>query len=392
MKKEIIFRMFVILIILILCFLNCTYAASSTELKNKQKDIDNQIEEAKEDLEEVNLNKSQALQEINKMTQEISGYQDEIDSLQTTLDDLNTSIKESEVKIAEAEEEYNKTQRLLDERLVTMYEAGTISYLDVLLSSESLTNFISNYYLISEVATSDTELMEKIEAQRKEIEDAKKQLEDNKNQIEVVKKNKEAKNNELKAAKQKKDVEVAKLSEEEKAIQNDLEQFEKDKRAIKNELAEIARNEAESNKGNQTVPSNPSSSGYIFPVLGLSRANINNKNYPSYPGHTGVDVNINVKGKTIVAVKDGTVVKSHAYKKGNTYYSYGECIIINHHDGTMTLYAHGAPGSRRVQEGQKVSQGQAIMTVGTTGNSSGYHLHFEVRVGGSPVNPMPYLP
>ena len=133
--------------------------------------------------------------------------------------------------------------------------------------------------------------------------------------------------------------------------------------------------------------------GYIFPVRGLTRANINVKSYPSYAGHTGVDVNLNAAGKTVVAVKDGTVVTSTAIRTANgTYRSYGEYIVIDHHDGTMTLYAHGLAGSRLVSEGQHVSQGQAIMTVGSTGNSTGSHLHFEVRVGGNPVNPFPYLP
>ena len=105
------------------------------------------------------------------------------------------------------------------------------------------------------------------------------------------------------------------------------------------------------------------------------------------------DVNINVKGKNVVAVKDGTVVKSLALKRSDgSYRSYGEYIVINHHDGTMTLYAHMLEGSRKVSKGDNVVQGQVIGTVGNTGKSTGTHLHFEVLIKGSPVNPIPYLP
>ena len=92
-------------------------------------------------------------------------------------------------------------------------------------------------------------------------------------------------------------------------------------------------------------------------------------------------------------IVSGTVITSTALRnsKGN-YRSYGEYVIIDHHDGTMTLYAHMLSGSRTVVPRQNVSQGQQIGQVGSTGNSSGPHLHFEVRIGGSPVNPTPYLP
>ena len=151
-------------------------------------------------------------------------------------------------------------------------------------------------------------------------------------------------------------------------------------------MAEIARKYS----GGVTEPS---ACGYIFPVAGLSKANIRVKTYPSYARHTGVDVNINVVGKKIVAVKSGTVVTSTALRNPDgTYRSYGEYIVIDHHDGTMTLYAHGLAGTRKVSPGHKVSQGQELMIVGSTGNSTGPHLHFEVRVGGKPVNPLPYLP
>ena len=117
--------------------------------------------------------------------------------------------------------------------------------------------------------------------------------------------------------------------------------------------------------------------------------------YRTRPGkHTGVDFSgSGISGKQILAVKDGTVEISIAKKNSKgKYTSYGEYILINHHDGTMTLYAHGAPGSRMVEKGEKVKQGQPIMLVGTTGNSTGYHLHFEVRVNGKTVDPTPYLP
>ena len=144
-------------------------------------------------------------------------------------------------------------------------------------------------------------------------------------------------------------------------------------------IKKIAEEEAKRNKNNTSnnITTKPSASGYIFPVRGLSKANINNKNYPSYAGHTGVDVKIGVTGKDVVAVKAGTVVISTAKinSEGN-YFSYGEYVVISHGDGTMTLYGHMLANSRKVKVGDKVSQGQTIGTVGSTGNSSGTHLHF----------------
>lgn len=145
-------------------------------------------------------------------------------------------------------------------------------------------------------------------------------------------------------------------------------------------------------KEKTTTTVKSTNSGYAFPVKGCSLKNISNKRYPSYSGHTGIDVNINVKGKSVVAVQDGVVITSKAVKtKSGAYRSYGEYIMIKHSDGKVSLYAHMKAGSRRVQVGDKVSKGEVIGTVGSTGNSSGTHLHFEIRVNGKPVNPLKYL-
>lgn len=337
------------------------------------------------------------MSEVEELTVQISEYQKQIDELDSKIDDLNNQISEAEAKLNEAQEKYDKQEELLEARLVVAYEEGETSYLDVLLASESITDFISNYYLVTELATSDAELLESIQKQKEDIEQAKTNLENSKKELNTSKASKQSVATQLQSSKNEKDAKVAQLTSDEKQAQAELEQFEADKRAIQAELARIAAEEAKKQPQNggstTTVPSNPSSSGYIFPVAGLSKANINNKNYPSYRGHTGVDVNINVTGKSVVAVKSGTVVTSKALRNPNgTYRSYGEYVVINHHDGTMTLYAHMLSGSRKVVEGQSVSQGQVIGTVGSTGNSSGTHLHFEVLINGNPVNPLPYLP
>lgn len=389
MKKIFLKMLGIILVAIFFLQSNMVIAASSLS------DVNKQIEEKEEEIDGIQEEKSETMSEVEELTLQISEYQNQIDELDSKIDDLNSQISEAESKLNEAQAEYDKQEELLEARLVVAYEEGETSYLDVLLASESITDFISNYYLVTELATSDAELLENIQKQKEEIEQAKTNLENSKKELDTSKASKQSVATQLQASKNEKDAKVAQLTSDEQQAQAELEQFEADKRAIQAELARIAAEEAKKQQSNgnndyNSVPNNPSSSGYIRPIVGYSITT----GWYGYAGHTGVDFSgSGIAGKPVLAAKSGTVVTSTALKNSNgTYRSYGEYIVINHHDGTMTLYAHGAPGSRLVREGQTVSQGQQIMSVGTTGNSTGYHLHFEVRVNGKPVNPAPYLP
>ncbi len=392
MKKISLKILGVLTIIIIFAQLN-VFAASKSELKENSSNTDKKIEEAKEELEGIQAEKSETLKQVENLMSEISSYQNEIDQLDNQISKLNNDIKDAENKLNQKQEDYKKEKELLEKRLVATYEAGETSYLDVLLSSKSLTDLISNYYLVTELTRNDKELMEKIKKEEEEIAKAKTTLENSKSELNNSKVAKQSKATQLKQAKSQKDSYVSKLSEDEKNTQEQLEQFERDKRDIQAQLAAIAKKEAEAaasaGNSNNNIANNPSASGYIRPIVGYGIT----CGWMGYANHTGVDFSgAGISGKPILAAKSGTVVTSTALKNSNgTYRSYGEYIVINHHDGTMTLYAHGAPGSRLVSVGQKVSQGQQIMSVGTTGNSTGYHLHFEVRVNGVPVNPAPYL-
>ena len=396
-----------LIVTMIFSLLGSYYSIATTkgELNNKSSELDNKISEKKEEIEEVESNLSSAMQEVQNLIAQISTYEQAISDLDSKIESISSEITEKENEIEKKQKETDEQQDLLNKRLIAIYESGNTSYLDMLLASSDLSEFLSKYYLMSEIAEYDTNLIVSLKNIKKDLENAKNELETNKQSLETAKAEQVEKKDALKKIKEEKAAKVANLNSQEKKLESELEEFESDKKEIQSQLAAIAKKEAEeaakraaeasrnSNSANSASNSAPSSYGYIFPVSGLSKSNIRTLKYPSYSGHTGVDINICVVGRNVVAVKSGTVVISTAMRRANgTYKSYGEYIIINHHDGTMTLYAHMLEGSRQVSQGESVSQGQVIGTVGSTGNSTGPHLHFEVRVGGIPVNPIPYLP
>lgn len=382
--KRILFISLMITILLLSC-VQIAYAASASELKQQQNDLDEQIQKTASEIAGVKEQMTEQLTKINELNSEISDYDNEISDLQTRIDNLNIEISQKQASIEEQEEKYAVQKDLLDKRLVALYETGSTSYLDLLLSSDGLSDFISKYYIISTIAESDQELLTKIENIKNQIIEEKAYLESAQKEIATSQQEISNKRSLLANSRSQKQSIVSNLSAEEKALNDQLEEFEEDKRKIQNELAAIAA------KNGNITPVAPSAAGYISPLSGKTKANIT-CGYGAYRGHTGADFR-SASGTAIYAVKSGTVITSTALRNSSGgYRSYGEYIVIDHHDGTMTLYAHMYPGSRMVSSGESVSQGQQIGKVGTTGRSTGNHLHFEVRINGRPVNPAPYLP
>lgn len=375
----------IMIFILIFSTIGFSYASQKTDLEKERDDLDKKIEQTSSEIAGVKSQMSQALSQINRLNTQISSYENEISDMEKQLKELEVQITEKQNLVTQKQAEYDEKNELLSKRILAMYEAGTTSYLDVLLSSESLSDFLSKYYIIDQLVEADQELLTTIETVKAALETEKQTLEATRNEVQNTKEAVQSKSDALTVSVKEKNNLVTNLTEEEKALEEQLEEFEQDKRDIQRELEKYI-------SGNSTTTIvAPSAAGYISPLKGKTKAHITT-GYYGYAGHTGVDWAC-PGGTPIYAVKSGTVVTSTALKRSNgTYRSYGEYIIIDHHDGTMTLYAHGNPGSRLVGPGQSVSQGQQIMSVGTTGNSTGYHLHFEVRVKARPVNPNPYLP
>lgn len=404
---------FIVIILLLQC--NVSIAASTSALKNEKESNNQEITNAQSNLKEVQKEKSQAMSEVQKLDSQITSYESEIEELENKIANLNSEISSAEEQIKQAESEYEKNDKLLEERLILMYEDGNTSYIDFLLSSSGLTDFLSKFYMISELASYDTDLLEQINTKKQSIEEQKAKLESNKTELASSKAQKTKTQTELESAKTEKNKQVAELSGEEKEIQQKIDQLKEDNKAIDAQIAavqaqiqaEIAKRQKEEAKKSEQSNNNSSgnssssdsgsssnnktsSSGFIRPVSGYSVTT--GWYYSSGSLHGAVDFSgSGISGKPVLAVADGIVVTTQSLTS-----SYGNYIIIAHYNGLYTLYAHGIAGSISVSTGQKVTQGQQIMKVGSTGNSTGPHLHFEVRKSpgkyANRVNPLNYLP
>lgn len=386
----------------ILNTVSISYAASS--ISSQKNELNQKIQETKDNLNEVNSQKEESQDKVNNLSSQIDSYESKINSLKSEIETKTNEVNELQKKLDELEAEREKNQSLLDERLVTLYESGEVSYLDMLLSSTDLTDFISSYYMIETLTAADKELIQNLENDKKEIADTQEKVNNSLGEIEKNKTELESVQQELSKAKNEEQTKVDKLTEQSHDLENDVEEYEKkmkelDAKEKAQEAAlqkkyEEAKKKAEqgnssgsnSNSGSSSGGS-VSSKGFIRPVkTGKITAGMY---YPSGKYHGAVDFGVSV-GTPVYAAADGIVVTSTWGGSDR----YGYYIKIEHYNGLYTLYAHGSSLVAKV--GQEVKQGQLIMYSGNTGNSTGPHLHFEVRVapGGynNRVNPLNYLP
>lgn len=405
-NKKIVAVLISILMVTILGNILVSFAAtSSADLEKERKANESKINEAKDEQNEVRTKMTAIQKEVEELNGKIASYENEIDDLTSQIDETSANIDTMTQELTQKEKELEEKEELLKKRLVASYKAGSTSYLDVLLSSGSLTNFLSNYYLIEQLAESDQKLIDTITTTKNQVAEAKTQLEENKKSLEDARELQENKKNALAVNKSEKNEKVAQLSDEDKKLQQQIEDMQSQDSAIraaikKAQAAEeaarkaAAANKNNGNKNNGNNSSSPSSNpgGFIYPVPSAYAKITTGLYYSNGSYHGGVDFGSGgIAGQPVYAVKSGTVILALALTT-----SYGNYVVIDHHDGTYTLYAHGQAGSICVSPGQSVSQGQQIMKVGSTGNSTGAHLHFEVRVspGGynNRVSPLKYLP
>ncbi|MBR2240513.1 MAG: peptidoglycan DD-metalloendopeptidase family protein [Clostridia bacterium] len=360
---------------------------SSTYYNGLQNEAIKNSQDTQEQLNNVEGQIDEVLQEVADLNSSILEYEGEIEQLTAKAQELDKSIAVKEKDLAEK-------KKTLENRLVAMYMKKETTFLDVVLSGK-LMNFISNQDIIKQAADYDNKLII-------EVEELKTSLENEKKEVEEVKQEKEQKTQQLQKLKAEKEEKAANLTEEQKALETKLSEYKAqaeqysqlERQAIARE--EAARKAAQSqssssssgNTSSSAVVSNPYTGGKLgWPCPSSSRIT-SQYGYRILFGvrdfHTGIDIGA-VHGSNICAAESGTVILANYGWNGG----YGNYIILNHGNGITTRYAHAS--QLYVSAGQTVSKGQVIAAIGTTGNSTGPHLHFEVRINGSHTNPLNYL-
>ena len=380
-----------IVLILLICFITTfTYAEenenqidnttnnTTVDLQTQRELLQNQLNEANADLTDIQSDISDNLQQVQKLDEKISKAESELEEQESKITELKKSIDEVEKELNTVTEKYNNQKNLFEQRIVAIYEAGETQYLDIILKSKNISDFLSSYYVVSEIAKADEELLNDIGTKKHQIDISKQKLENEKTQLATIIENQTRTKRTLQNTKKMRESFLEKLSDEEKEIQNQIDEYNKQFEEINKQIIELALSGIDMQYIGGTlawpVPGYTTiTSKYgmrVHPVTGV------------YKLHTGVDIGA-PQGANFIAANDGIVTKA-------TYnVAYGNMVIIDHGGGISTLYAHGS--EILVQVGQSVKRGDPVLKVGSTGYSTGAHAHFEVRINGVTTNPMPYI-
>ena len=365
----------IVAILLMLTFAVETSLASAATLSQ----IRNNIKNKQQELNESRAKEKSLGDQVNSLEQQINSKQSDIDELEASISEAQAKLETLEEELAAAEEKVNTQNENLNARLRNMYKNGSVGFIDVLMDSGSFSEFLNNLSLVEKVYTSDQDVLEElqkaydeIDAKKKEIETLQAELSESKATMEEQKSSLEAD----KASVEKKKSEIAADSAE---TQRELDKLEADAQALTSSI----RNSGSSSSSSKY---NGGIMAWPVPSCHTVSSGYGGRIHPTtvkYKFHGGLDIPGSY-GSAIVAANSGKVIWA-----GNRGDSYGNYVIIDHGGGVSTLYGHSS--KVLVSTGQRVSRGQRIANVGSTGRSTGPHCHFEVRINGSRVNPNPYV-
>lgn len=371
------------------CLAVLVFAASTWVSPSSASSYSQQIDEAKDELTDIQgeLDSAQEALEAGKarskeLSKKISTLENQIYTTGADVEKLKADINETKLSISDKLEELERAQKDVDDqnsalnnRLRAMYKNGDVGMLSVLFGSTTISDLLTNIEMVKRIYDSDAELLESIETRYGIIDDEKEALLSLKNQLITQEKELEEKQVQLAADKESVEALKSQVDRDNNVLSAEIDAMNEEAKAITAKILELQSKEAYIG-GELCWPSQSSkriTSPFgmrIHPTLKVNKM------------HTGIDIGASM-GTNILAANSGKVITAGWNS------SYGYMIMIDHGGGIVTLYAHSS--ALLVSKGDIVNRGQVIALVGSTGRSTGPHLHFEVRVNGEYKNPMDYF-
>lgn len=373
-----------------------------TTIYAEDEDLNNQLSGIQQQMEEAGNKKANAEVTITNVSEQLHQIQVELDQATANLKNyeqqrmaVENEIVKNEKLLAEAQARLSKREGVFNKRVRDIYINGRLSYLEVIIGAKDFSDFANRVEMLKRIIDADIKLISSIKTEREEISQRKATLEaDRAKVVELENKAREAQA----VIQKKKDEQSAILAQ----AQNDkavAEQMQADLQASSDAIRAMlqqraAERAADAAAAAQAAQSSGGGSDYTYvqgtgqlawPVSGVITSGFGWREHPIFGRqifHTGIDIGVD-EGTPVHAADSGTVVYS-GWMDG-----YGYAVVIDHGNGISTLCAHNS--DLAVSEGQSVSKGTVIAYAGSTGNATGPHVHFEVRVNGDPVNPLGYL-
>lgn len=374
----------------------------ATDIKdnqNKLNNINKDVKNVESKLGETKKEQKDIKSEIAQLDKQLAEANTKLNNTKAELEKTNRDLDEAKEELSKAEAEMKEQNEALEERMRVMYKNGNVAYIEVLLDSTSFSDFMSRMDVIKRIMDYDNELLADLKIKKEEIETKKEKIEKEQQRIITLKNQLENK------AKEVKTIQVSRQKYL-NSVNGEIKAYEKEVRDLKNDAAQakriiqaaIAKQEAERKKQEEANKNNGNSGGgsssnvkpsgrYSWPVPGYHRIS-SAYGWRIHPirhtksFHTGVDIPAPT-GRALIAVGNGVVTYS-GYLGG-----YGKVVMVDLGGGMSMLGAHNS--SLLVSTGQKVSKGQTIAKIGSTGNSTGPHSHFEIRKNGDHISPLPYV-
>lgn len=334
--------------------------ASMQELEQKREDIHRKLDQERSNLKEQRSRKADLEDELAQLDRRLRELQSELAQINGEITATETEIARVEEKIAETEAELAEKEALFKRRLRAIYEQGSLSYIDILFGASSFNDFLTRFNNLKLIASNDQVLIDEVRAEKDRIEAMKEELQQEKNRLDGLRRQILASEEEVKRT-------VSSRQAVRGELQAEIDRASKKIRELEKASAELERKMREQSTGSGGGvlywPSSPR--GYISSAFGMRYHPI----YYAWLHHDGIDI---ATTGYILAADNGRVI-TVSYDS-----AFGNYIAIDHQNGLSTIYKHMRSGSMMVSEGQQVTRGQRIGIAGSTGDSTGVHLHFEV--------------
>lgn len=390
---------FVLALVLACAVTSFTSYASKTDIdkaEDKKGSLEEQKQEMEQTLKDLESLKSDTQVYVKKLDQTLAGIQGELEVLEQQIGEKELSIEQTQADLEAAKQTETDQYESMKLRIRYMYEKGETNYLDLLLRSQSMSELLNRAEYISQISEYDRNMLLVYQDTKNSIAQKEAQLQAEHQELLEMQEETKRREDEVESLISAKTKELAQYESKISVTQEQIEQYQKDIEAqeqrIKEIEAEIKRKEEEAKRkaqeqGKTYVTKNIGDLKLIWPCPSSSRitSQFGGRESPvagASSNHKGVDIGASTGADILAAASGEVTISTYSYSAGNY-------IMINHGGGIYTVYMHAS--KLLVSVGDQVKQGDVIAKVGSTGYSTGPHLHFGIRLNGEYVNPLTYV-